>query len=282
MTLKEQYYYLIQNLIPNKAEIQYSFIKKHLDFTGKRVLEIGCGAGALACYIADNTDVESVTAIEPDLSMFSISKPSGPNYNIIECDGRKLTFEDNSFDYVYSIGVFEHIADLDKVFQEIERVLKPGGEVYAFFEPIFTCINGHHYQNLISEDNTLIPPYGHLFMSENEMYDYVCKKRDKLIAKDVVEWIYTSTYINRLRRKDYFNIFQNSGMKISHLSELIRINRNNGPIDNEFFNLEKKYQEYLLDSYSIEDLLVCGFEIMFQKAPYFKQMVDHSNKLLNK
>jgi SAM-dependent methyltransferase len=47
----------------------------------------------------------------------------------------QLTFPDNTFDLFVSQDVMEHIFDLKKAFQEIARVLKPGG-AHIFTVPI--------------------------------------------------------------------------------------------------------------------------------------------------
>jgi SAM-dependent methyltransferase len=54
----------------------------------------------------------------------------------VQCqDVEQLTFADESFDLVTSTEVFEHVADDTKGFQEIFRVLRPGG-MHAFTVPL--------------------------------------------------------------------------------------------------------------------------------------------------
>lgn len=52
---------------------------------------------------------------------------SGLRGRFINCDMRQIEFDDNSFDFVYSMGTIEHIQDYDRALKEIYRVLKPGG-----------------------------------------------------------------------------------------------------------------------------------------------------------
>jgi SAM-dependent methyltransferase len=58
---------------------------------------------------------------------FDDVKPGDYKNNIICEDLQKLTFENNSFDCVIALDVFEHIPDPWIAFAEIKRVLKPGG-----------------------------------------------------------------------------------------------------------------------------------------------------------
>lgn len=100
-------------------------------FTGKHVLEIGIGqgtdmmrfaqAGAI-CHGVDITDNHlKLTALNATLR--------GKQVDLHKADGTALPFSDDSIDCVYSFGVLHHIPEIDKVVNEIHRVLKPGGEV---------------------------------------------------------------------------------------------------------------------------------------------------------
>jgi SAM-dependent methyltransferase len=46
-------------------------------------------------------------------------------------DGRKIPFEDDTFDSVFSSEVFEHIFNLEEILPEIKRVMKPGAHLLA-------------------------------------------------------------------------------------------------------------------------------------------------------
>jgi SAM-dependent methyltransferase len=48
-------------------------------------------------------------------------------------DGNTIPFGENSFDSVFSSEVFEHVFNLPQILPEINRVLKPGGQL------LFTC-----------------------------------------------------------------------------------------------------------------------------------------------
>lgn len=63
-------------------------------------------------------------------------------------DALALPFRDDSFDFVYSSGVFEHLKDPKKAAEEIYRITKPGGRILigiAFMQPIHS--EGQHFFN---------------------------------------------------------------------------------------------------------------------------------------
>jgi len=70
--------------------------------------------------------------------------------------GESIPYDDDSFDVVFSDNVLEHLEEPERVFQEINRVLKPGG-VFLFKTP-----NKHHYMPLIAR---LTPHSFHRFVN---------------------------------------------------------------------------------------------------------------------
>jgi len=101
-------------------------------FKDKKVLELGCGAGLVSSHIAksganlnsiDLTD-NAITLTKKRFEILNL------NSNIEQMDGENLSFADNIFDYVVSWGVIHHSGNMEKVLEEIHRVLKPDGKAY--------------------------------------------------------------------------------------------------------------------------------------------------------
>ncbi len=99
-------------------------------FQGKKVLEVGCGAGIDLVHFARAGAV--VTGI--DLSKIAIDlarKNIGQNRlaaDLIVMNGESMQFNEDSFDVVYAHGVLQYTADTKGMIAEIHRVLKPDGE----------------------------------------------------------------------------------------------------------------------------------------------------------
>jgi len=108
------------------STIKYDVVKKYLDQFhidgNKIVLEIGCGIGRLHDCHPNWMGIEySGTAVALAKQRF------GQGLNIKEGDARSLPVESCSVDFLYSIATLEHVPAIELAFQEIERVLKPGG-----------------------------------------------------------------------------------------------------------------------------------------------------------
>jgi SAM-dependent methyltransferase len=116
---------------------QYHFEKLHhlprlvpFDrYNGRRVLEVGCGAGTDLIRFARHGAI--VTGI--DLAPSSIALAAA-NFrheqrraDLMVADGEALPFRDRSFDLVYAHGVVQYTTDDRALVAECRRVLKPGG-----------------------------------------------------------------------------------------------------------------------------------------------------------
>ena len=102
---------------------------KFENFKGKRVLEIGVGGGLdTSEFLRNGAEVVSVDFSELSVKNASqLFKEAGLNGNVLLSDAKLLPFNDSEFDVVYSYGVIHHIPDVEKVLDEIRRVLRPGG-----------------------------------------------------------------------------------------------------------------------------------------------------------
>ena len=162
------------------------------DLTDKMILEIGCGEGTLLKQIAREYSPRYIAGIEPLLSgeyaMGDFNRNSteayGKNWHICNGDALDIKFPDNSFDVVISVATFEHIQDLDRCLSEIKRVLKPGGIFYTEYGPVWSGIIGHHCRNWRREEVVKIPPWGHLYMTEQELKEYIAKTCSEQEAED--------------------------------------------------------------------------------------------------
>jgi SAM-dependent methyltransferase len=90
----------------------------------RRVLEVGCGWGELAEWIARETGAE-VVAIDLSPRMVALASERGIDASV--ADVQQLPFADSAFDVVVAAWMLYHVPDLDRGLTEIARVLRPGG-----------------------------------------------------------------------------------------------------------------------------------------------------------
>ena len=91
-----------------------------------RVLEIGCGPGALAESLHRWYPRADITALDRDSNFLAFCRQKSADIHFVEGDAEHLPFGDHSFDVTISNTVAEHIAP-DSFWGEQFRVLKPGG-----------------------------------------------------------------------------------------------------------------------------------------------------------
>lgn len=99
------------------------------DLQGKQVLDAGCGMGRFAevCAAAGARihAVDLSTAVE----VASRNLAHRPNVRTYQADIMNLPFPDESFDFIYSIGVLHHTPHTKSAFLTLPPLLKPGGVI---------------------------------------------------------------------------------------------------------------------------------------------------------
>ncbi|WP_026662815.1 class I SAM-dependent methyltransferase [Butyrivibrio proteoclasticus] len=91
-----------------------------------KILEIGCGPGALAKSLHRWYPKAQITAIDRDSIFISFARDNISGVRFLEGDATHLPFENDSFDVTISNTVQEHI-EPSAFWGEQRRVLKPGG-----------------------------------------------------------------------------------------------------------------------------------------------------------
>lgn len=128
---------------------------------------------------------------------FGVPEPSG---KVLEADAAQMPFDDDSFDLVVSVSVFEHLTDPHLVMREIARVLRSGGVAHIITH-LYTSATGAHDPRLFNNLKAL-PYWSHL---RNEHLDKV----------------ETNSYLNKWRASKFITAFQDAwvGSESKFLSE---------------------------------------------------------------
>lgn len=117
----------------------YSTFSKYFKELSGNILDLGGGIGIIRHYLSKENNYvvvdPSLDWINMDWKVLSDSYPClNERLNYILGVGEYLMFEDNTFDVVLSLWSINHVNDPNKVFQEINRVLKSKGRLFIILE----------------------------------------------------------------------------------------------------------------------------------------------------
>lgn len=94
-------------------------------WSGKVVLEIGCGPLNLARWLAGATVIGVDPLIDEYIEMGYPNTLLENECGTAEC----IDFGDDMFDAAFSVNAIDHVDDFAKAISEVERVTKPSGEI---------------------------------------------------------------------------------------------------------------------------------------------------------
>jgi SAM-dependent methyltransferase len=122
---------------PNRACIQlYHHVATQVELPGKNVLEVSCGHGGGASYLARTLQPKSYTALDlnPAGIKFCQQRHRVDGLNFVQGDAENLPFAADTFDAVINVEASHCYPDFPRFLAEVARVLRPGGHfLYADF-----------------------------------------------------------------------------------------------------------------------------------------------------
>ena len=121
---------------------------RDFDVRGKRVLDLGCGHGALSVLMAE-LGASEVVGIDLEANTINYANRNvATRYPAL---ARSVRFEtiniaelEGQYDLVVSKDTFEHVADLQTALDHVYRLLAPGGMLASGFSPLYFSPFGDH------------------------------------------------------------------------------------------------------------------------------------------
>ncbi|MEI7604068.1 MAG: class I SAM-dependent methyltransferase [bacterium] len=143
------------------SDLSFDFFINQNVPKNSKILEVGCNTGTLTNRLF-NEGYKNIIAIDVNSESIKYGREKYPDIAslISSYDGEKLDFSDESFDFVISFDVIEHIPDVHKHFLEVNRVLRKDGK-YIFQTPnkyintIWMLVNNKTFHNLYLEHCSL-------------------------------------------------------------------------------------------------------------------------------
>ena len=175
-------------------------VHRSVGLDGKRVLELGCGAGFEVWYVSHHfggdawgIDVNERTGWAP---------LSDDRTHFVCADlATDRPFEAGFFDRIYSFAVLEHVVHPRAVLSEMYRILKPGGLAYL-------SANLHRGPRASHVYRELFMPFPHLLFSDDVIREF----RRKHSGRDA-----GASWVNRLTWSQYEDDFREIGFVMRSL-----------------------------------------------------------------
>jgi demethylmenaquinone methyltransferase/2-methoxy-6-polyprenyl-1,4-benzoquinol methylase len=96
---------------------------------GNRLLDIATGTGVVArAALTITGSTNDIIGMDPSIGMLLAGREK-EHFPLIEAGSEHLPFRDASFDMITIGFALRHFADLDAVFRDCRRVLRPGGRI---------------------------------------------------------------------------------------------------------------------------------------------------------
>lgn len=114
------------------------------DVTGKRVLDLGCGAGENAVVLAARG--AHVIAVDASAGQLAAARRLADTAEVRvewhQSDASDLAFlRADSIDLALATGLIGEVDDLDRLLRQVHRVLRPGAPfVFSFDHPVALCV----------------------------------------------------------------------------------------------------------------------------------------------
>jgi SAM-dependent methyltransferase len=98
---------------------------------GRRVLDVGCGPGALTAELVERLGAENVAAVDPSEPFVAAARERHPGVDVRQAAAEKLPFGDGQFDAALAQLVVHFMADPVQGLREMARVAREDGVVAA-------------------------------------------------------------------------------------------------------------------------------------------------------
>jgi ubiquinone/menaquinone biosynthesis C-methylase UbiE len=98
---------------------------------GQRILDVGCGPGALTAELVARVGPAAVAAVDPSESFVAAARERHPGVDVRRASAERMPFEDGAFDAALAQLVVHFMADPVAGLAEMARVTRPDGVVAA-------------------------------------------------------------------------------------------------------------------------------------------------------
>jgi ubiquinone/menaquinone biosynthesis C-methylase UbiE len=210
-----------------------------INTTENKILDIGCGNGYTTEIVSNSFPKSSFIGLDFCDDLLNIAKSrSIPNCQFQKGDVRKLDFEDNSFDIIYTERCLINIRDWEeqkKALNEIKRVLKPHG-VFIMIECFLDGYNAYNQARTEMDLSEIKLPDVNLFFDKEKVMEEM-QKSFILIKIKGAPWNFLSShyFITRVFHPSIVDKFTFNSEFVKFFSEALQPVGNYSPIQGFVF-----------------------------------------------
>ncbi len=228
-----------------------------IDLRGKRVLEVGCGAGDVSKVLADDYNCEVVAIdITKSQDWETVNRTPNLRFAVADIASPSELFVPNSFDRIISFVAWEHMRHPWSALHNCQQMLRVDGKKYLYSWLYGSAGASHLYS--VTDDH-----WPHLAYSPTEV--------KAKYGMNELPWYY---WCNRVSYQQYLFYFRKLGFFVTH-EYLIQ----------ETFNEEEyRKNEEILSLYPEWDLRTDGFQVVleFDKFRPKESILDPVYRLRNR
>jgi ubiquinone/menaquinone biosynthesis C-methylase UbiE len=136
---------------PQQRAMREDYIADLELLPGARVLEVGCGTGAVSRFLAGRSSVGEVVGVDPSPFFIdrarNLAEAAGLDVGFAVGDARDLPFDEGTFDAVVLHTTLSHIPEPHRALAEARRVLRSPGRLAVFDGDYATVTVATHAQD---------------------------------------------------------------------------------------------------------------------------------------
>ncbi len=127
-------------IVDNLGEAETAMLQLTIDRAeireGMHILDLGCGWGSFSLFIAQKFPGSTILAVSNSATQKTFIEQQAQarnlsNLTVLTSDINNLDLEEQSFDRVVSIEMFEHMRNYQLLFARIRQWLKPTGKLFV-------------------------------------------------------------------------------------------------------------------------------------------------------
>lgn len=138
---------------PDMARHALELYQSRVKLKAAKVLEVGCGSGFFSIELAKAGAWVVALDIDPDRIEGARKRAVERDacLSLVTGDAQRSGFKDETFDLILCRNVIEHVDYPRRMFEEVARILKPGGAIQL------TAPNRYSLSQLISDEHYRLP-----------------------------------------------------------------------------------------------------------------------------